>query len=97
MDKDALGTKKESTNSKSSQTNAFGASPLVLILAIFAVIVLALIFFKDKLIKNKFKNLEDLVKKQKDEKPLEKKVEEKKQENVTPKESTDLQDKFAKK
>lgn len=95
MDKDALGSKKESTK-KNLDHDPTSASPLIFLLAVFSIIVLILFFFKDKIFKNsKGKNLQDLVTdKKEEEKP---KVEEKpKQETVSTQESKNLLEKFSK-
>lgn len=95
MDKDALsGAKKESTKSTSKDISSLGASPLIIILAMVAVLFTVIYLFKDKLFKNKNKNLKELVDEQKQE--PETPVEPTKQETVQSPEDKDLQDKFAK-
>lgn len=95
MGKDALsGAKKESNKSTSKDISSLGASPLIIILAMIAVLVTVIYLFKDKLFKNKNKNLKELVDEQKQE--PETPVEPTKQETVQSPEDKDLQDKFAK-
>jgi len=68
MGKDALsGSKnKESTNLGSKKSSQVNATPIIIVLAMLAVIVTVMILFKDKLFK-KNKNLNDLVEEQKQE------------------------------
>ena len=90
MEKDALNqTKKKSTETHSETV---GASPLIFILAIFAIIIIGLYFFKDKIFKNKSKNLDELVKEQKSNDDSTKPE----QETVSTEEAEKINDKFAK-
>lgn len=91
MGKDALSTTKEKPNPNSS--NGSG-SPIIFILAIFAVIVIGLYFFKDKLFKGKSKNLDELVKESKTE--VKPKDDKSKQETLPKNEAEKINDKFAK-
>ena len=91
MGRDAISTTREKPNPNSSNGSA---SPLIFILAIFAIIVIGLYFFKDKLFKGKSKNLDELVKESKTEvKPKEEKP---KEETLPKQEAEKINDKFAK-
>ena len=95
MGKDAISDSKSKEHNPTKDSSSGYASPLILILAIFAVIVLCLFFFKDKIFRKKSKNLDELVKKQKEEKP--EPTPEPKQETVTEEKAEQISDKFAKK
>ena len=59
MGKDAISSTKKEISPASSSGDVT-ASPLIFIIAVFAVILIGLYFFKDRIFKNKSKNLSDL-------------------------------------
>lgn len=95
MGKDAISTtKKESPPSNSS--GGSNGSPIIFIIAIIALVTIGLIFFKDKLFKNKTKNLTDLAEPKFEEKPKAEEEEPKPEPEVLQdKEKTDVEKKFA--
>lgn len=98
MGKDAISGNKSKEQSPSKDSSSVTASPLIFILAIFAVIVIGLFFFKDKIFRKKTKNLDELVKEKNEEKKEESKSEPKVEPEVIPKDEAEkISDKFAKK
>ncbi len=93
MGKDAISSSKSKEQSPPKDSSGT-ASPLILIIAVFAVILIGLYFFKDKIFKKKTKNLTDLVKEKNNEKPEPKT--ETKQETLPKEESEKIENKFAK-
>ena len=95
MGKDAISGNKSKEHNPSKDSSSGYTSPLIFILAIFAVIVIGLFFFKDKILKKKTKNLDELVKEKNEEKPEPKT--ETKPETLPKEEAEKIIDKFAKK
>ena len=96
MGKDAISDNKSKEQNPSKDSSSGYTSPLIFILAIFAVIVIGLFFFKDKIFRKKTKNLDELVKEQKSNEEPEPKTETK-QETLPKEEAEKIDNKFAKK